>query len=222
VKPVDQRTFSEARIDWRSRIRERLAGTSPVHDREQWLVPGRTLEQTRAFIGQFPQHPRLAAVLIPLVEREEGLTVLLTQRASQLKNHAGQVAFPGGRIEPDDDGPLRAALREAQEEIGLDPSFVNVIGYLPDHVIISGFLVTPVVALVRPGFELRLDPTEVQSTFEAPLEYVFDERNYRTRKRQVGNTGVEIDVLDIPFGEHNIWGATAGMIMNLYRICTDG
>lgn len=193
-----------------------------MHDRDQWLVPGRTLEQTRAFISQFPQHPRLAAVLIPLVEREEGLTVLLTQRASQLKTHAGQVAFPGGRIEPEDDGPLGAALREAQEEIGLDPSFVNVIGYLPDHVIISGFLVTPVVAFVRPGFELRLDPTEVQSTFEAPLEYVFDERNYRTRKRPVGNTGVEIDVLDIPYGEHNIWGATAGMIMNLYRICTDG
>jgi 8-oxo-dGTP pyrophosphatase MutT (NUDIX family) len=213
---------SEERIDWRSRIVERLAGTAPVHDREQWLVPGRTLEQSHAFISQFPPHPRLAAVLIPLVERPDALTVLLTHRATQLKNHAGQISFPGGRLEPEDDGPRAAALREAQEEIGLDPSFVNVIGYLPDHVIISGFLVTPVVALVRPGFELRLDPREVQSTFEVPVDYVFDTNNHRTRKRPVGKSGVEIDVLDIPFGEHNIWGATAGMLMTLYRICTDG
>lgn len=213
---------SEHPIEWRSRIRKRLAGTAPAHEREQWLVPGRTLEQSRAFISQFPADPRPAAVLIPLVERDEALTVLLTHRATQLKNHAGQISFPGGRLEPEDEGPRAGALREAQEEIGLDPGFIDVVGYLPDHVIISGFLVTPVVAFVRPGFDLRLDPQEVQSTFEVPVDYVFDKSNHRTRKRPVGKSGVEIDVLDIPFGEHNIWGATAGMLMTLYRICTDG
>ena len=185
-------------------------------------MPGRTLEQSRAFISQFPKHPTPAAVLVPLVERDDGLTVLLTERASHLKNHAGQISFPGGRLEPEDEGPRAAALRETQEEIGLDPSFVSVVGYLPDHVIISGFLVTPVVAFVRPGFELALDAQEVQSTFEAPIDYLFDDTNYRTRKRPVGNTGIEIDVLDIPFGEHNIWGATAGMILTLHRLCTEG
>jgi 8-oxo-dGTP pyrophosphatase MutT (NUDIX family) len=209
-------------IDWRSRIRERLAGTAPVHDRDQWLVPGRTLEQSRAFLSQFPRTPVLAAVLIPLVERDDALTVLLTQRATQLKNHAGQISFPGGRLEPSDEGPRAAALREAQEEIGLEPEFVSVAGYLPDHVIISGFLVTPVVAFVRPGFELSLDSEEVQSTFEVPIEYLFDTRNHSTRRRPVGKSGIELDVLDIPFGEHNIWGATAGMILTLYRLCTEG
>ena len=209
-------------VDWRSRIREVLVGTAPMHDKAQWLVPGRTLEQSRAFIDQFPKDPKPAAVLVPFVERDNVLTLLLTQRATQLKNHAGQVSFPGGRLEPSDEGPRAAALREAQEEIGLDPQFVNVVGYLPDHVIISGFLVTPVVAFVRTGFELLLDAEEVQSTFEVPVDYLFDTGNHHMRKRPIGKNGVEIDVLDIPFGEFSIWGATAGMILTLYRLCTEG
>ena len=165
--------------------------------------------------------PVPAAVLVPLVEREHDLTVLLTQRATQLKHHAGQISFPGGRIELSDDGPREAALREAQEEIGLDPRFVSVVGYLPDHVIVSGFLVTPVVAFVQPGFELLLDSGEVESTFEVPVSFLFDPQNHRTRRRRIGTSEREIDVIDIPYGEHNIWGATAGMIFTLYRLCME-
>jgi len=215
------RSIPASATEWRSRIRERLSGTSPDHDINHWLVPGRDAQQSRAFMRYFPESPVPAAVLVPLVERGDDLTVLLTQRATQLKNHAGQISFPGGRLELEDDGPRAAALREAREEIGLAPEFVSVIGYLPDHVIISGFLVTPVVAFVQPGFELLLDAEEVQSTFEVPVEYLFDPRNHRSRRRRIGGSEEEMEVLDIPFGEHNIWGATAGMILTLYRMCIE-
>lgn len=206
-------------VDWRTRIRECLAGTHPLHDREHWLVPGRAADESREFLQHFSTSPVPAAVLVPLIERENDLTVLLTHRATQLKNHAGQISFPGGRIELSDEGPREAALREAREEIGLDPRFVNVAGYLPDHVIVSGFLVTPVVAFVQPGFELMLDSAEVESTFEVPVSFLFDPRNHHTRRRRIGTSNQEIEVIDIPFGEHDIWGATAGMIFTLYRLC---
>jgi 8-oxo-dGTP pyrophosphatase MutT (NUDIX family) len=205
-------------MQWRKLIEERLAGTTPRHDPTDWLIPGLTVEQSRPFLPHFPQAPRPAAVLIPLVERESGLTVLLTQRAIELKNHAGQISFPGGRIEPEDAGPREAALREAQEEIGLDPQWVSVVGYLPDHIVISGFRVTPVVGFVQPNFELLLDAAEVAGTFEVPLAYVFEPGNHQTRKRRLPHGDVEIEICDIPYGEWNIWGATAGMLVTLYRM----
>jgi 8-oxo-dGTP pyrophosphatase MutT (NUDIX family) len=211
---------TDAPLDWSARIRECLAGTAPSHAADGWLLPGLSAEQSRAYRRFFPIEPAPAAVLIPIVERVTGLTVLLTQRATQLKNHAGQISFPGGRMEPEDDGPRAAALREAQEEIGLDPGFVSVAGYLPDHVVISGFRVTPVVGFVRAGFELLLDSIEVATTFEVPLAHVFDPANHRARMRLLGSGEAEIEVCDIPYGEHSIWGATAGMLMTLYRVCT--
>ena len=214
-------TGTQVPAEWRERIRRALEGSEPRHSVEEWLIPGLTLEQSRLHREFFPPAPTPAAVLIPLVERESELTVLLTQRATHLSNHPGQVSFPGGRIEPGDASPLEAALREAREEIGLEPSFVTLAGYLPDHIVISGFRVTPVVGFVRPGFELLLDAREVQDTFEVPLSHVFQPANHRTRRRRFGfgQGEAEVELCDIPYRERNIWGATAGMLLTLYRLC---
>jgi 8-oxo-dGTP pyrophosphatase MutT (NUDIX family) len=205
--------------DWRARIETRLANTRPRHAVEDWLTPGLSLPESRALQAYFPTSPIPAAVLVPLIEREDDLTVLLTQRASQLKNHAGQISFPGGRIEPEDAGPREAALREAHEEIGLEAGFVSVAGFLADHILLTGFRVTPVVGFVRPGFELLLDRGEVEDTFEVPLSHVFEPANHRARRRQFGSMPGEVQVWDIEYKGHNIWGATAGMLLNLYRLC---
>jgi 8-oxo-dGTP pyrophosphatase MutT (NUDIX family) len=204
--------------DWAQIIRARLAGSTPRHEVSEWLVPGlfEPIDQSqRRFL---PQDPVPAAVLMPLVERRE-LTVLFTQRATQLRNHAGQISFPGGRIESADGGPVAAALREAREEIGLAERFVSVIGYLPDHLVNTGFRVTPVVAFVRPDFELLLDAQEVQDTFEVPLGYLFDPANHHRHRRRATGSDEEVEFFDIPFGGRNIWGATAGMLLTLYRLC---
>ncbi len=207
--------------DWSAIIRARLAGTQPRHAIEEWRVPGLSAADSQQYRGYFPANARPAAVLVPLVERP-ALSVLLTQRAGQLRNHAGQIAFPGGRIEGGDGSPQAAAVREAREEIGLDSQFIEVVGYLPDHVVMTGFRVTPVVAFVRPGFQLHLDSSEVEDAFEVPLDYVFDPANHRLRLRRSGFTGEEVQFSDIPFGERNIWGATAGMLLTLYRLCIEG
>ena len=207
---------ASAQRDWASIIRARLAGTAPRHAREDWMVPGLFEAGDRRRL-LLPPDPVPAAVLIPLVERPD-LTVLFTQRATQLRHHAGQISFPGGRIEPSDPSPAAAALREAREEIGLDERFVSVIGYLPDHVVITGFRITPVVASVRPGFELALARQEVEDTFEVPLRYLFDPATHRVRRR-ASVTGDEVEFREIPFGERSIWGATAGMLHTLYRLC---
>jgi 8-oxo-dGTP pyrophosphatase MutT (NUDIX family) len=157
-----------------------------------------------------------AAVLVPLVERDTGLTVLLTQRAETLKDHAGQISFPGGRIEPEDADAWHAALREAYEEIGLRADYVEFAGYLPDHHVITGFRVTPVVGFVKPDYQLRIAAAEVHDVFEVPLDFILDAVNHKSRRRTFA--GVTIDVHDIPYGDRNIWGATAGMLMTFRRM----
>jgi 8-oxo-dGTP pyrophosphatase MutT (NUDIX family) len=206
-------------IDWKARITERLVGSEPRHAPEEWLLPGLSLEETHALALSLPASLVAAAVLVPLVERAPELTVLLTRRAVELKSHAGQISFPGGQLEAFE-SPRAAALREAREEIGLDPRFVSIVGYLPDHVLLSGFRVTPVVGFVRSGFELQLASKEVQDTFEVPLAFIFDPANHRARLRRFADGAAEIEVCDIPFGAYNIWGATAGMLITLYRLCT--
>jgi 8-oxo-dGTP pyrophosphatase MutT (NUDIX family) len=198
----------------RRRLRARFAGTRPG-PLEAVTLAGLPPGETERFRALLPRAPRPAAVLVPLVDHEKGLTVLLTERASDLRHHAGQIAFPGGRVEPGDAGPVEAALRETEEEIGLAREHVEVLGFLSDHVVMTGFRVTPVVALVRPGFTLRTDPTEVAEVFEVPLAFVLDPANHGLRRRTFG--GQTYDVYEMPYGRHDIWGATAGMLAALWR-----
>jgi 8-oxo-dGTP pyrophosphatase MutT (NUDIX family) len=200
----------------KTHIRESLAPRPSGPSEEMlWLAgaPPDVLERLRTSLPA-PLVP--AAVLVPLVEREGGLTVLLTQRATTLKDHAGQISFPGGRIEPDDADPWRAALREAYEEIGLSETFVEFAGYMPDHWVGTGFRVTPVVGFVSPGYDLRIATAEVHDVFEVPLEFILDAANHKPRQRVLA--GVTMEVYDIPYGDRNIWGATAGMLLTLRRL----
>lgn len=156
--------------------------------------------------------PRPAAVLIGVVAHEEP-TVLFTERTAHLPAHAGQISFPGGKIDEDDGGPLATALREAQEEIGLEAGYVTPLGFLDAYRTGTGFAIVPVVAMVRPGFALRPNPGEVAEVFEVPLSFLLDPANYHRHTRTW--QGMERAYYAIPYGERYIWGATAGMLKNL-------
>jgi 8-oxo-dGTP pyrophosphatase MutT (NUDIX family) len=160
-----------------------------------------------------------AAVLVPIVRREPELTVIFTQRTTHLKAHSGQVSFPGGRAEPHDPTPEFTALREAQEEIGLPMERVEVLARMPDYLTRTGFRVTPVVGLLEPPFELIPDPREVQEVFEVPLAFLLDARNHQRRTRELQGRTVGYYVME--FGGRAIWGATAGMLVNLSRHLAD-
>jgi 8-oxo-dGTP pyrophosphatase MutT (NUDIX family) len=199
----------------KSHIRDALdLGPSTPEEDIHWLA-GASPEVVAKVRATFTTRRTPAAVLVPLVEHADGMTVLLTQRASTLKDHAGQISFPGGRIEPEDADAWHAALREAYEEIGLKPELVEFAGYLPDHIVISGFQVTPVVGFVRPQYQLQIAAAEVHDVFEVPLAFILDAANHKSRQRKIGE--LTIDIHDIPYGERNIWGATAGMLMTLRR-----
>ena len=154
-----------------------------------------------------------AAVLFPIVLRDSGPSVLLTQRTAHLRDHPGQVSFPGGRVEADDGNPLETALRETEEEIGLSRSNIEVAGYLPDYFTGTGFRVTPVVAWVRPPFSLLPDKIEVADVFEVPLAFLLDEANHQSMAIHLG--GRRRAFFSMPYGDRFIWGATAGMIRSL-------
>lgn len=155
-----------------------------------------------------------AAVLFPIVQREGGATVLLTQRTAHLKDHPGQISFPGGRVEPDDESPLHTALRETEEEIGLKRGHITLLGYLPEYRTGTGFRVTPVVATVRPPFDLVPDPFEVAEVFEVPLSFLLDADNHQ--QHSLHYRGALRHFYAMPYGDYFIWGATAGMIRSLF------
>lgn len=185
------------------------------------------LERLRACLSAAPQHAGTvledgladgpltpAAVLFPIVLRESAPTVLLTQRTAHLKDHAGQISFPGGRIEPEDVSECHAALREAEEEIGLASSCVEVVGFLPEYRTSTGFRVTPVVGFVTPPFAVRPDPFEVAEVFEVPLAFLLDPANHQ--QHEIHWRGKLRQYYAMPYGDYFIWGATAGMIMSLF------
>lgn len=160
-----------------------------------------------------PAVPVAAAVLVPIIVRTSGLTVLLTRRTAHLRDHAGQVSFPGGRCEPEDATPIATALRESQEEVGIEPSQVEVVGILPEYDTSTGFRVTPVVGLVTPPLNLRLDDFEVAETFETPLDFLLDAANYR--QQSMLYAGSQRTYWAVPWRDYFIWGATAGMLVSL-------
>ncbi len=157
-----------------------------------------------------------ASVLVPIIAHPGGLTVLFTQRTAQLRSHSGQVSFPGGRAEPGDDSPEHTALRETQEEIGLAPERVEVLARLPEYLTRTGYRVTPVIGLVAPPLELVPDAREVDAVFEVPLVFLLDPANHKREARELAGRTVGYWVME--YGSHRIWGATAGMLVNLYRM----
>lgn len=162
-----------------------------------------------------PSALRDAAVLAPIVKRTEGWTMLFTERAADLPHHAGQISFPGGRIEDHDASPLAAALRETEEEIGLSRDFVTPLGLSDAYATGTGFRIVPVVALIEPGFSLALDAREVAGVFEAPLAFLMDPANHERREGEWrGRRGA---YYAMPYEGRFIWGATAGMIRALWE-----
>jgi 8-oxo-dGTP pyrophosphatase MutT (NUDIX family) len=157
---------------------------------------------------------RPAAVLIPVVDHPQP-TVLLTQRSAHLNDHAGQISFPGGKIDPTDGSPLDAALREAEEEIGLSREFIDPIGYLDLYGTGFGFRILPTVARVRPGFDLRVNHSEVDDAFEVPLAFLMDPQNHQVHSKEF--RGMERSYYAMPFEQRYIWGATAGILRVLYE-----
>ncbi len=185
-------------------------------------VPTPPLGSDFSLSGMTPQPGswRAAAVLVPLVRRAPGLTVLLTQRTDDMPSHAGQIAFPGGRQQPDDTDAVATALRETEEEVGLERRFVDVLGTLDHYRTGTGYEITPVVGIVEPGFTTQADPREVADVFEVPLAHFLDEKNHRIDSRVW--QGRERRYYAMPYGERYIWGATAGMLKNLYFTLTGG
>jgi 8-oxo-dGTP pyrophosphatase MutT (NUDIX family) len=201
-------TLALTREEVRYRLR-RAQGLGPM------IGPGAPPGDEGA-LGDSGGQPTPAAVLVGLLERSGGPALLLTQRTDHLRDHAGQICFPGGRIEAGDAGPTAAALREAEEEIGLDPGRVGVLGELPTYRTITGFRIHPVVGWVSPPFTPRPDPHEVAEVFEVPLHFVLDPENHRRQSYRRGALTRGYYVL--PYQGRFIWGATAGILVNLARV----
>ncbi len=196
--------------------KERLSGDWL---RERFAAPPEwTPESTdEHLLRKSDRSPTPAAVLMPIVLRNEGPTMLLTQRTAHLHDHAGQVSLPGGRVDRIDSSATSTALRETEEEVGLARRHIEVLGTLPDYFTGTGFCVTPVVALVRPPFELQADTFEVAEIFEVPLSFLMDGKNHQRRTIKLPDGSGHRTFYAMPYGRFFIWGATAGMLRNLFH-----
>jgi 8-oxo-dGTP pyrophosphatase MutT (NUDIX family) len=208
--------IADTTSDFFARARARLTLDVPAGLTDGSIVPARgdhDLDPMLAAIAAVrPIRP--AAVLVPVVARAEPM-VLLTQRSAHLKDHAGQISFPGGKLDPGDASPMAAALREADEEIGLAADCVEPIGYLDLYLTTFGFRIVPLVARVAPDFALTLNPGEVEDAFEVPLAFLMSPENHQRNSRDWN--GLTRHFYEMPFGERYIWGATAGILRNLYE-----
>lgn len=196
-------------------IRERFRDTGPGEDPSLIDIEGLGRDLPPGLLRHLSADLAPAGVLIPIIDRPSGLAVLLTRRSTALAQHAGQVSFPGGRMEPDDPDIRHTALRETHEEIGVHPDRVDVAGYLNAMPTITGYAVTPVVGLLGDDVRLTLDPTEVELAFEVPLPFLLDPDNERWSERLIGGTPVPI--VEFQYGGQRIWGATASMIVALRK-----
>lgn len=199
--------------DWTDILRDRLA----VAEREKRRLEtgDHVLNPDLPAYARWEGPPRDAAVLIGILQRGEGPSVVLTQRTGHLKSHAGQVAFPGGKIDPTDNGPVEAALREADEEIGLSPSQVEPLGNLAPYLTGSGYRVVPVIGAIRDAEPFHPNPDEVEDVFEVPLNFLMDPANHQKLSREW--QGKRRYFYAMPFGERYIWGVTAGIIRSFYE-----
>jgi len=198
-------------------IKKRFAATAMPHDPLDVVIP--PPRWPKPLQEQLTSNLVAAAVLIPIIYRKETLSVLLTERSPDLKHHAGQISFPGGRMDAADRDIRATALRETQEEVGIDPADVEIVGYLDPNPTVTGYAVTPVVALVQLRQELIIDPVEVKSAFEVPLPFLLDVNNQQASEREFA--GVSVPIAEFNYGQYRIWGATASMLIELRKFLSN-
>ncbi len=202
------------------RIRTRLAAARPGRRYATFgREPGKRGDFSLDGVGTLHEDLKAAAVLVPLVARRDGFTVILTQRTDHLDAHAGQISFPGGRVEEGDHDDTATALRETEEEIGLARRHVEIVGRLDTYETGTGFVITPIVGLVTPPFDLDIDSYEVAEVFEVPLAFILDSTNHHFESRVFA--GQERRFYVLPYEKWRIWGATAHMLVNLYEELRD-
>lgn len=217
---IDQIAMERIAFDWRARIAANLAGPRAQRIRALFSEINPGLVGDKLFEERWSDIRKDAAVLVPIVDRAAGPSVLMTVRSADMPSHAGQISFPGGRVSPTDRDAVAAALREAEEEVGIAESHVEVLGALGVHEGGLGFSVTPVVGVVDPRAAIKADPREVAEIFEVPLAFFADLANHGTEERT--HKGVPYRMFAAPYGRYHIWGLTAGILRSLAETLQDG